>query len=191
MYEGKTVAKVEKEIDSHKLAGAIAQKDMVTGLYYLRNANRYMKNPKYKNATWERYLGDRYGMRPGTYDKMCFAFLNFPEAAVKLGSGIINKTKDRCGAIKMIPALDEIMDLPRTNRTPWTERVDSVIDKYARPEREERPETGTSPSKNELWTEINRLRAELSAKDKELEEAYAQIEKMKATIEKLKAKGKP
>ncbi len=175
-YDQKSITEIEQEMDKAKSLSLESRRDFIKTLFYLDSTKRFRENPTYKKATFAVYIGYRFHLRMGTYQKEKVAFLAHEEQAMTYGPGLVNKVRTECGPTKVNLVFSKI-----TPEDP-VQKIEKVIRTHAKPKpkkAEKKRAEIPSAIEQSLRTRILELEALLQEKDE-------QIAKLKATVERLK-----
>ena len=189
-YDGKNIHELEQLVTSNSEASRDCMRAMYEVLAYLEDSKRYKENPAYKKATFAEYLEDRFTIRLQTYRDNKDAFIRFPEQTIKLGVGIVAKTRRECGAIGQKKALQEIEKKSASRKTPLKRNeIENIIKQFSK-----------NPDGNKIQKTITDWRAMYEAEKiahngtreyleltlKENERLEEQIKKLKKHIKTIK-----
>jgi hypothetical protein len=181
-YDGQKINDIESTVTRYHDLSAANRKDFILGLYYLDRTKRYKENKVYKNATFEKYIGNLYSLKRATYDKERFAFIAHPEAAEKYGPGLVARIKDDCGADRVVDVVKKIEDAKDIGT------IDKIIVKNAKKQPEPKnADTKSEPPKKVLERENANQVKTIADYLKTIHEQDEQIQKLTDTVEKLKA----
>jgi hypothetical protein len=181
-YDGQKINDIESTVTMYHDLSAANRKDFILGLYYLDRTKRFKENKVYRNATFEKYIGNLYSLKRATYDKERFAFIAHPEAAEKYGPGLVARIKDDCGADKVVDVVKKIEDAKDIGT------IDKIIVKNAKKQPEpKKAETKSEPPKKVLERENANQVKTIADYLKTIQEQDEQIQKNLKTIIELKA----
>lgn len=175
-YDKKPIEIIEEAIDKAKNVSLESRKDFILALYYLNMTNRFRENPQYKKTTFEVYIGYRYHLRKGTYQKEKIAFLAHEKHTMVYGPGLVNKIRTECGPLK----IDEVFS--KISPKDPIEKIEKTIRLYAKPQKAvgEKIKIATPTAVEQT------LRSHILELEKLLEEKETQITKLLATVNRLK-----
>ena len=179
-YDDLAIDAVEKIAKSEHSQLKSSQEKFFEILYYLKKTGRYMENKYYNKLPWDTYLRQEYGIREGTFNKMIYAYGQYPEMARKYGPGLVNAVKSKCGAEKVAPLMEKIAKLKK----PKHSEINEMINKNMKPSV---IAENDKPTRRELKNEIARLKDHIATLNMELSEKDAQIKRLKATVDKYKS----
>ena len=170
-YDGLTIGKVEKQVESSKNIYESTMRGMFATLYYLERTGRFKENRKYKKETFQTYLHDRFGIRPGTYYNSLRALIKYPDSVERHGIGLVKKVMRVCDERVHSAVFDEL-SAPSIKTRP---QKDVIIENHKKPAADRQPADT-----------VTGLRAEVDRKNKIIAEQAKTIKEMADRIEKLK-----
>lgn len=179
-YDGKSIGEIEHLAKDASSASLDKHKEFISILFYLQDSKRFRENKAYKESTFQRYILDMYGMTMNSYNTYRFAYFYFPDEVERLGVGVVKKIRAKCGTETVARVVDEI----DSNKKLTPEKIDTIIEKYAKPEPPREPRLSyhdLSRMVEQKDVEIAKLRKELTAVSEQRDRllAYAQrLEKL-------------
>lgn len=180
-FEKQNINAIEKVAESFYVSSSVNRQRFIEVLFYLECTKRFRENRAFKDATFKRYLMDKFNTRYITYWNERYAFLQFKEVSSNpnIGPGVVIKAKHFCGE-EHHKAIKEISDIPegKINRI----LIDKIINKFRKPVIQ-KPVVDLDEAKRTKEKILNDLNESI----KDTEEKDKQIERLKATVLSLKA----
>jgi len=177
-YDKKTIVNIEAQAKKSKALNLKHRKKFIFLLYYLDRTSRYKQNARFKNATFEQYIFDMFGLTIGTYEKERVAFIANPDETEKYGVGVVSKARKDCG----VPAMQRVfVDLDKEKKLS-RDKIIATINKHARPV----PERIPKPSASELQAEVYRKDKIIAHQVSVIKDQAEQIMRLKEALENTK-----
>lgn len=176
-YDKKPLADIEQSLDKAKSVSLESRRDFIKTLFYLDSTKRFRENPAYKKATFAVYIGYRFHLRLGTYQKEKIAFLANEKQTMVYGPGLVNKVRTECGPTKVDLVFSKIS--PEDS----VQKIEKIIRTYAKPKAEKKKEKARTEIPSVIEQSLRTRNLEL---EKLVEEKDEQIAKLKITVARLK-----
>lgn len=185
VYEKLKIDEIESKIETAFKSSRESQKEMYMMLYYLYTSKRFRENPRYKKASFDSYLNDRFTMRMGTFREGVRAFSNYADFAVEYGAGLVTKISNTCGFKKVSKVISEIEKEEKQHKIPMTRmKIEAVIQKYAKPKIEKKITDWHAMYEAEAAAH-EQTRIALGEARLTIKELNDQIRKLKVTAERI------
>lgn len=176
-YDGKSISEIEHLAKDASSASLDKHKEFISILFYLQDSKRFRENKAYKDSTFQRYVLDMYGMTMNSYNTYRFAYFSFPDEVERLGVGVVKKIRAKCGTETVAKVVDEI----DSNKKLTPEKIDTIIEKYAKPEPYREPRLSYA----DLSRMVDQKDLEIIDLKKKLKDMTEQRDKLLACVKRI------